>query len=76
MKNLNTWLKAATMGAAITASSGAMAANELRWGMTGDAVSLDPQGILGAVEVIFLRNVYDGLMQLVRPLKTRQRWVL
>ncbi len=64
MKNLNTWLKAATIGAAITASSGAMAANELRWGMTGDATSLDPQGILGAVEVIFLRNVYDGLMVL------------
>jgi peptide/nickel transport system substrate-binding protein len=68
MKNLNTWLKAATIGAALTASAGAIAdghgGHTLRWGMTGDAISLDPQGVLGAVEVIFLRNVYDGLMVL------------
>ncbi len=62
MKTKNTWLKAATIGAALTASATAMAGNDLRWGMTGDAISLDPQGVLGAVEIIFLRNVYDGLM--------------
>lgn len=62
MKTLNTWLKAATIGAAVAASSAAVAGNDLRWGMTGDALSLDPQGVLGAVEIIFLRNVYDGLM--------------
>ena len=64
MMTMNTWLKAATVGAALTASATAMAGNDLRWGMTGDAISLDPQGVLGAVEVIFLRNVYDGLMVL------------
>jgi len=63
MKTKNTWLKAATIGAALTASATAMAGNDLRWGMTGDAISLDPQGVLGAVEIIFLRNVYDRWRQ-------------
>jgi len=37
------------------------AENKLRWAMTGDAVSLDPQGRLAAVEFIYFKSTYEGL---------------
>jgi len=58
-------LQATLLSAAVATSAGVSAAgNDLRWGLTGDATSLDPQGRLGAVEFIFLRMSYEGLMTL------------
>ncbi|MCP4295881.1 MAG: ABC transporter substrate-binding protein, partial [Proteobacteria bacterium] len=61
---LSWWLKAIILGAVLTTTGLAFGSNDLRWGLTGDATSLDPQGRLGAVEFIFFRASYEGLMVL------------
>lgn len=58
-------LQVSLLSAAIVTSAGVSAAgNDLRWGLTGDAISLDPQGRLASIEFIFLRMGYEGLMTL------------
>lgn len=58
-------LKKAMLGVVITAVIGsagvAHAENKVRWGLTADAASMDPQGRLAATEFIFLRQMYEGL---------------
>jgi len=58
-------LKKAMVGVVATVLIGsagvAHAESKLRWGLTGDATSMDPQGRLAATEFIFLRAMYEGL---------------
>ena len=45
----------------LCAGSMAQADSKIRWGLTGDAISMDPQGRLIATDFIFLRQLYEGL---------------
>ncbi len=61
-KKLKSLAMSVVLGVALAVVvNSADAANKFRFGLTGDAISLDPHRRLAAVEAIFLRMAYEGL---------------